>query len=428
MSFLLELAAMSIWVLVLGGLPVLVSLGYEWVLDRYEDYIKGAYSKKQKFVVLRIFPPIYNNSSMHQMEEFFNSVWSIYRERTPYKLYTLGRSYENITIEFHSKGGLVGTFLRVNTINQPVVTAKLTEQFPGIKIVESADPMQELPKEWTRKGRYTQMYGTDMKTVELATGKETDLFPLKSWKAFQNGTDQPIADPSKQLFEILQRVDIGAYVVVQFVLRPLFNKTKIKEWMAEYHKRRKEFLTMEDVSGHDKRRIQIGTAVSNRILNGISRKINSLNYATKIRVVILAEPQVKIDPLQNLVASYFVQFQSEMVRLAPQSQTETTFSPDGNYLGVLGPQIELFLNNTVYEQERYLREKMVYTGLLKRNLDIGSKPYYLDTESLTSMIHFPFVKPEQVRERKLQIEAVAPEQKTKYEYVFGWGVPEDLPA
>lgn len=420
---------MFFWVFLLGAVPIWLKLSYVYFMDRYEDYMKTAYTKTQQFVILRVFPPAQNINSMHRMEDFFNSVWSMYRERTPYKLYTLGRSYETMTMEFHSIGGYVGIFIKINKINQEVLTTRLVEKFPGTIVVESADPLKELPKEWTRKGKYTQIYSTDMKTIEITTKKETDLFPLKSWTEFQTDNNQPIADPATQLFGFLQNIDPKAYVVIQFVLRPLVNRSKLKEWMVEYQSRKKELLGEEDLNLSKRQKILTNTKVSSSILNGVTRKMNSLNYICKIRAVAMAEPGIEMNTLEKMIASFFVQFQSEIVKIAPQHETESDFSAGGNYLGILGPQIDIFLDKTIYERERYFREKIVYDGLIRRHLDVGSKAYYLDTQSLASMIHFPFVTPETAQARNIKVETSDSnsDKGSKYQHLFKPQPPDNLP-
>ena len=66
-----QLAEYLLWISLLGGLPVGLNLLYTYIEDQFIDYKKGKYSKTQKFVILRIFPPILNKTSFQEMESFF---------------------------------------------------------------------------------------------------------------------------------------------------------------------------------------------------------------------------------------------------------------------------------------------------------------------------------------------------------------------
>lgn len=427
MFFLVNFLPILFWLTLFGGLPVMIVLLYEMAVDQYEIYKKSVYSKTQKFVVLRVFPPEKNITSMHSMEEFFNSVWSIYRERTPFKLFTLGRSYENLIIEFHSRGGFVGIFIRLNRKNQDVVAGQLMDRFPGTRVVEVPDPLQDLPKEWDRKGKYSQIYATDMKVTEVGTNKENDLFTLKSWKEFQTQGKQPVSDPVMQLFGFMRDIDPRSYVVLQFMLRPMYNKTQIRKWLVEFQSRKKELLGEKDLDLGKRQKIITNTTTQTKVLNDITRKINSLNYLVKIRAVAMAEGGVDMTTLKYMIWSYFNQYNSEMGQIKPQRDTQSTSEATGDYLGIIGPQFAVFLDKAFYEKERYFREKMVYNGLVRRNIDVGSKYYYLDTQALAAMIHFPYIPPEVAEKRAVQAKT-EPEEGLRKQHIFKSQPPDNLPT
>jgi len=395
-----QLAEYLLWIGLIGGLPVGLNLLYTYIEDQFIDYKKGKYSKTQKFVILRIFPPILNKTSFQEMESFFDAMWSIYKERTPYKLLTLGRSYENLTLEFHSNGGKIAIFVRINAINEEVLRTHLISRFPEIQIVRYPDPFEDWPKDWQRKGKYTQMWASDFKPVEIATGKETDLFPLKSWREFQKKDQAPIADPISHLFSCLRNLDPKAYLVIQFVTRPLYAKKQIDKWRQEYQARKTEFLG-EAKSVNKKGKIISTIPTQRKIVSEIMRKIKSFNYLCKIRAVALAEEGVDLGAIESMVMSYFVQFDSEMVKMAKQKDTQTDCGADGQGFALLSPIVGDALEKIYWERERYLREKMLYAGLIKRNIDIGSPYYYLDTQSLATMIHFPYTNEKDLLYQKL---------------------------
>ena len=90
-----------------------------------------------------------------------------------------------------------------------------------------------------------------------------------------------------------------------------------------------------------------------------------------------------------------------MVKKAKQKDTQTDCGADGQGFAFLSPIVGDVLEKIYWERERYLREKMLYAGLIKRNIDIGSPYYYLDTQSLATMIHFPYTNEKDLLYQKL---------------------------
>jgi len=196
--------------------------------------------------------------------------------------------------------------------------------------------------------------------------------------------------------------------------------------MKEYQTRKKEFLG--EVKSVTKSGKVISTVPTQRkIVSEIMRKIKSFNYLCKIRAVALAEKGVDLESVESMIASYFVQFDSEMVKMAKQKDTQTDAGTDGQRFALLSPIVGDALEKVYWERERYLREKMLYTGLIKRRIDTGSSCYYLDTQSLATMIHFLYTNEKDVLYQKLFAIKNRSSEESNVDQLLTSAVPVNLP-
>jgi hypothetical protein len=412
MTFLLteffpDLLRAGFWVFLLGGFIAVFGKLYIWIDDQWINRKVGGWFGKQQYVFLRIFPPAVNTRSMGEMEQFFNRIWSIYQGRSPFEVYTEGKWYEGYAVEFHSKGGHLGIFIRVNKKHAAIVKSSFEAHFDDVKIAEYPDPLQNWPKDWDRKtGRYTMMYGSDMSILsardqKTKKGAEAELYQIKSWKDFQTENNQPTSDPAHGLFNALRSLDPEEYLVIQFYIRPYYDDKKIDAWKKRFQDKRIEFTQNVDNTVDAEGNVTLLTESEKAILNSMNRKIHSLNFLCKIRFLAFANEQAKQKKAVALVYSYFVQFDSLSLVFYPDSDAVTSKEAKGEGFGLIGPQLGLFADKAFYEKERYFREKAIYQGLLKRDMDIGSVAYHLTSEELAAMIHFPYVTEDEAKARAM---------------------------
>lgn len=415
-NFLSDLVRAGGWVFLLGGFVCVFNMLYDWLNDQWLDYKIGGWFSKQEYVFLRVFPPAINESSMGEMEQFFQRIWCIYQKRTPFEIYTEGKWYQGYIIEFHSKGGHIGIFIRVNKMYVSLVKSSLEASFLGIHVVECPNPFEGWPQDWDRKtGRYTQMYGALM-TIMTARdpvqkrGKDCDVYQIKTWKDFQRDFNKPMSDPAAGLFSILKNLDPEEYLVIQFCIQPFFDEGRIKKWKQMFQEKKLELTQNADTSVNEEGEVSMLTDSEKSILNGMDKKIHSLNFLTKIRFVAFSNEKTAQKRATQLAFSYFVQFNSHAVVFYPDPDTVTSKEPKGDIFGILGPQMGLFLDKAFYEKERYFREKCLYQGLLRRSLGVGTPPFYLTPEELAAMIHFPYVTLEDSKMQTI-IENTKPENQ-----------------
>jgi hypothetical protein len=363
-------------IFIFGGFWVFGKTLLGWQDERYLDKKIGAWSKKQEKITVQIIPPPVNERSMIEMESFFINLASIFSNKSKKDIYIEGKTHEHYTFEVHSRGGQINLYATFNKNHLPIFRGSLSAHYPTASVIETVDPFETWPKEWTGQvGPYTQMFGSDMVLFF------SDLYPVKSWTYFQRDDNTPISDPFSTLLTGLENIGAEDYVVLQFVLRPRSDQDEVKRWKEELKALRKEFKTNANVDVDEKGGVQLLTKNEQEILHSIETKIAKDTYQFKIRMIGLTAtggPARLIGPIM----AYLKQYATQNQFFKPDGDTKTSSSSDSKDWGP-------FWDKFYWKREQEYRKSLIYESLIKRSLGSGSKPKYIDVESLASLFHFP---------------------------------------
>ena len=381
--FILDVLLALLGVFALGGFIVIFKKGMEYYKDRFLDDKIGGWMMKQENVFVQLFPPAENIRSLSEMEGFFLNLHSTLSGKSKKDTYTKGKWYDSFVFEIHSRGGQIGFFCRLNKNHLPLFRSSLVAHYPGTGIIESPDPIGHWPGNWEGKvGPYTYCYGTDIQVV----GGEH--FPLKSWKAFQRGSDAPTSDPINVLISSMEDVDPGDYIILQYILTPRMEGDKIKEWKKALKDLKHEFATNAAVETTDAGQVQVLTRSERDIIDSVEAKINASNFQSKIRVLLLSDnpgPQRLLSRVMNFLKEY----STENVFMKPAGDTKTTVEDSGEQFGFLGPKIGVFLDDFYWKKEQKYRLRNMYKAARNRSGSRGIDKRYISAESLASLLHFP---------------------------------------
>lgn len=381
--FIIHFLAALLGVFICGGFIVLINKGMEYYDDRYVDGKIGAWWSKQEFVFVQIFPPTENLRSISEMEGFFMNIHSAFSGKSRKDVYAKGKWYLPFTFEIHSRGGHVGFFCRMPRDQLALFRSSLIAHYPGTGIIETPDPIASWPSEWPGKiGEYTYCYGTDLEFG----GKEH--FPLKSWRSFQRGTEAPVSDPINVLITSMEDVDPGDYIILQYVLTPHADQSKIKAWKEALQALKKEYSTNAQVETSEGGQVQVLTKQERDIIDAVEYKINANNFKAKIRVLLLSNAPAP-QRLLSRVMNFFKEFQTENQFIKPAKATKSNIEDDGEQFGLLGPTVGLWLDKWYWELEQKYRLQNVYKATKSRSGARGIKPTYLSTDTLAGLFHFP---------------------------------------
>jgi hypothetical protein len=375
--FLLFLLLDFVMVFLLGGVVIVAMKGYEWYDDRYLDGKIGGWLGSQNYIVVQLFPPGENLRSMQEMESFFINLHSIHSGKSKKDIYREGKWYENFTFEVHSRGGQVSFYVHLNKNHLPLLRSSLASHYPGSTVVEVPDPLSAFPKKWEgQAGPYSHLFTTD-----IAFGA-SDLFPVKSWKAFQMGSNSPLTDPMTTLISNFENIESEDYIILQFVMQPqVFDKDKKDALVKELKELKDKYSKNSSVEMGPDNTIQVLTKQERAVLEACEAKLNMTNFKIKIRTAILS---AKPSPQRNLgmIMSFFKEFQTDGQFNKPDGDTKTTASSED---ATFGP----WQDKQYWVREQDYRRKKGYEAILARSLAKGSDPRFMDVESLAAMFHFP---------------------------------------
>jgi hypothetical protein len=375
--FLIFLIIDLMLIILLGGFVIAGLKGYEWYDDRFLDNKIGGWFSKQNYIFVQLFPPGENLRSMQEMESFYINLSSIYSGKSRKDIYLEGKWYENFTFEVHSRGGQVSFYVYLNKNYLPLLRSSLAAHYPGSTVVEVPDPLAAFPKEWEGKaGPYNHLFTTD-----IGLGA-SDLFPLKSWKMFQIGSNSPLTDSMTTLISNFENIEAEDYIILQFVLQPqVYSPDKKKALSSELKKLREDYKLNANVEMGPDNSIQVLTKQERAVLESCEQKLSTTNFKMKIRTALLS---VNPAPQRNLgmIMSFFKEFNTEVQFTKPDADTKTSAAAEGV---ALGP----FQDKYYWKKEQDYRRLNGYKAILGRGLSRGSDPKFMDVESLASLFHFP---------------------------------------
>ena len=364
-------------VILLGGVVIAGMKSYEWYDDRFLDTKIGGWFAKQDYVCVQLFPPAENLRSMQEMESFYINLSSTHSGKSKKDIYRDGKWYENFTFEVHSRGGQVSFYVHLNKNFLPLLRSSLAAHYPGSTIVEIPDPLSAFPKTWEGKaGPYEHLF-----TSDIIFGS-SELFPLKSWKNFQIGSNSPLTDPMTTLISNFENIDSEDYIILQFVMQPqTFGKEQKEGLQTELKGLRDKYSKNSKVEIGPDNSIQMITKQERTILESCEAKLNLTNFKIKMRTAIFS---TKPGPQRNLgmIMSFFKEFNTDVQFTRPDPDTKTTAAAEDV---TFGP----FVDKQFWKKENDYRRQNGYKAIINRSLSRGSTCKYMDVESLASLFHFP---------------------------------------
>lgn len=375
--FILFLFLNLLLVILLGGIVIASLKGYEWYDDRFLDTKIGGWFETQTYICVQLFPPGENLRSMQEMESFFVNLHSIHSGKSKKDIYREGKWYENFTFEVHSRGGQVSFYVHLNKNHLPLLRSSLASHYPGSTIVEVPDPLSSFPRKWEgQAGPYSHLF-----TADIGFGA-SDLFPVKSWKAFQIGSNSPLTDPMTTLISNFENIESEDYIILQFVMQPqVFEDKKKTALQQELKDLKDKYSKNSSVEIGADNTIQVLTKQERAILESCEAKLKLTNFKIKIRTAIFS---AKPGPQRNLgmIMSFFKEFQTDSQFTKPDADTKTTASSED---ATFGP----WQDKQYWKKEQDYRRVKGYDALISRSLAKGSDPKFMDVESLAAMFHFP---------------------------------------
>jgi hypothetical protein len=438
--FAAELFRYILWALIFGGFLSLASLVWRWSDYTYVMKNIGGYLSGVKYIVVRIYPPAVNQTSIAEMEAFFTRLSVVYGPKDPIDFYVDGTWHTTFSFEIHAKDGRIGLYCRLNAAHLSLLKSSMTSSFPGSVVETVDDPFAHFPENYdntTGAGGYPGMVGVELsykggEKLLADPDYSNDILPLKTWRDFQRDErTAPIADPIVQLFSILQALKPGVYAIIQYVCTPYAREdtsTKVKEkWKKQMVMLKAKFSEESSYElGEDKVRTPLVTEQEKNILNQISRKISGQIYKVKIRIAIFQQDNNN-KSIYSEIMSFFESWAGDIVGLAPVRFAKTWDKDSGARFGVLGPWFANVSNQVYWKLQSDFQRKVFYQGLIGREMSKISNARYYSIETLAGLFHFPITN-EKTPLQNQMAEQMADGFGDSGNIAVGGSTPNDLPT
>lgn len=349
---------------------------YEWIDDQYLDNKIGGWIVSQDVLYIKVIPGPTSNCTVTDMEKFLLLLHGTYGGRTQKDFRVTGKFYEEFSIELHSDGGKVSMYVRMykNSLGAFISAAKL--YFPLVQFVEVDNPLADFPKSWTlAKSRWAE---GDFGEFALTA---SDLYPTRSYSEIPPSKEDYKETPVTQLIDVLEDVEDGDYVLLQWLIRPMdISKSgKKKIWEKELASLRKELSTNASVSVGAGGAINPLTPEEVVILQECERKINSQNFQTKLRFSLFGKEKTGKRYMTPIMA-YWKNFATSRQSLAPvfKSWDESGSATWGQFWDTL-----------FWKPEIAKRRDQMYKAALNRSMSAIGEVKYWDLYSLAAILQIP---------------------------------------
>lgn len=219
---------MSVWFIIFP--PLLFAIfKLLWML-----HANGHFGSGIKWVLLEIIPPRDIEASPLPMESIFTAFAGVIKSPTPLEEYIKGEFPTSFSLELVSIEGQVHMYVRTQVGFRNLVEAHFYAQYPNVEIVEAEDYVHLVPK--TVPNKDWDLWGVDFKLFK------PDLYPIKSYKNFEETITGKMIDPLAGLIETMGKLGPGQHLWLQFIITPVSEKwySTGKETVDEFLGRVKE--------------------------------------------------------------------------------------------------------------------------------------------------------------------------------------------
>ena len=194
-----------------------------WVIlilfSLYAYFLFWLYYRRKKFLrgipqtLLAIDIPKNNEQSLLAVEQIFAALAGIKSGPTLWEKYWLGKVQLSLSLEIISLEGYIQFLIRTPTQFQDLVEAAVYAQYPEAEITEVDDYIDIIPNNASASDEL-KFWGT-----ELNLDKQS-VYPLKTYPLFEHSLSQSFVDPMASLLEVMSKLGPGEQLGLQIVIAP----------------------------------------------------------------------------------------------------------------------------------------------------------------------------------------------------------------
>jgi hypothetical protein len=410
--FLLDLAAalpefsnpfaVSWFLFTHGGWVIVLAAAIYGLVQLWVYWRQNLWFAKQRFVLLAIDVPRDNEQTPKAVEHIFAHIHGIHKNPNLREKYIDGYVQPSISLELISIDGYIQFLIRAPVQFRDLVEAAIYAQYPNAEISEVDDYTASFTPLFPNESY--NLWGAEVSLINK------DVFPIRTYPAFEHPLTQTFLDPMASLLEMMGRLRAGEQIWFQWVIAPPPNEAWrergiriIKKligskapsskstldslgWLpGQVFQGLTESFTGSSVFGEG------ATSTRNdngpptlmqhlppherNIVEAIGFKISKLSFATKFRFIYLAEHEVfnKASRIAPVWGAFKQLSALDLNGFKPDKKTKTT--------------IDYFFK----ERRENARKQRLLWGYKYRSNWRGRNRYMLNTEELATLWHFPVI-------------------------------------
>ncbi|MBU1131094.1 hypothetical protein KJ840_03110 [Patescibacteria group bacterium] len=362
--------------------------------------LQGKYLKSIKHNLLAIDIPKDNEQSLLAVEQIFAQLHGIKSSPNLWEKYWLGETQLSVSLEIVSIEGYIQFLIRTPDKFRNLTEAAIYAQYPEAEITEVEDYIDLIPKDVHDLKSDFDLWGT-----EFILAKDS-AYPLKTYKYFEHGLDQIFVDPMASILEVMSKLGKGEQLGLQIIIAPVGDnwknhghqvvnkligaKAEVKEhlgdkvvkasisWLEKFSEA--IFQMWSDIKSEDERRdshpnlVQYLTGGEKNVVEGIQNKLSKLCFASTFRLYYLANHQAFQKGLgKNAILGAINQFNTSDMNAFEKHKRLST---EADYFWV--------------KKRISWRQKKLIKYYKDRSRG-GSTEFYLSTEELATLYHFPTI-------------------------------------
>ena len=353
-----------------------------------------------KHNLLAIDIPKDNEQSLLAVEQIFAGLHGIKSGPTLYEKLWIGKTQQSFSLEIVSIEGYIQFLIRTPEDYRNLVEAVIYAQYPEAEINEVEDYVNMIPLDVHEINSDFNIWGTEF------TFAKHSAYPIKTFKTFEHTLSQMFVDPMASLMEVMSKIGQGEQIGLQIVIAPIGDNWKEKGyaivndligakneadenlggkivntsigWLEKFSE--SIYSLWGDITEKEDRKdnmpnlIQYLTAGEKNVVEAIQNKLTKLSFGATFRIYYLAHNEAFRKGLGvSAVLGSINQFNSSDLNSFKKFKRLTT---DADYFFV---------------KRRISRIQKRLLKYYKERSREGSAEFYLSTEELATIYHFPTI-------------------------------------
>jgi hypothetical protein len=189
---------------------------YGLFLLLWMQHVWGKWASRINWMMLEVIPSRDIEKSPQPMESFFSGLAGAMTNPTATEQYIMGFIPVSFSLELVSTDGTVHFYIRTQTQFRSLVESHFYAQYPDIEIIEVEDYVNGVPR--TIPNKDWDLWGADFELTK------DDLYPIKTYKYFEESVTGKMIDPLSGLIETMGRLGPGQHVWLQYITTPIGEK------------------------------------------------------------------------------------------------------------------------------------------------------------------------------------------------------------